>query len=70
MLTEMQNTYSLLLKNNRFDAIIIHYLFKQNADSLTLINTEELFKQLDFPQLRHKKAKTGKNSLFHYSESE
>lgn len=39
------------------------------ADRLTLINTEELFKQ-DFPQVRHKKAKIGKNSLFHNSESE
>lgn len=70
MLTEMQNIYSLLLKYKRFDVIIISYLFKQNADSLTLINTEELFKQLDFPQVRHKKAKIRKNSLFHYSESE
>lgn len=40
------------------------------ADRLTLINTEELFNQLDFPQVRHKKAKIGKNSLFHSNESE
>lgn len=39
------------------------------ADRLTLINTEELFKQ-DFPQVRHKKAKIGKNSLFRNGESE
>lgn len=59
--TEMQNNSSLLLKYNRFEASI-------SWQSVTLINIEELFKQLEFPQVRHKKAKPGKNSLFHNSE--
>lgn len=40
----MQNNSSLLLKYNRFDASI-------SWQPVTLINTEELFKQLDFQKL-------------------
>lgn len=57
MFTEMKNNSSLPLKYTRFDASI-------GRQSVTLINIDELFKKPDSTQVRHKKAKIEKNSLF------